>query len=280
MDCANHYHKTTMSSSQVVSHGRTRAAAHRSLHRALSSPLQPPIRGILAGTRLRRPSSTPHRPLSPVGPAQMAMEKVECAHAVDRVRPVEHLHRGSIAEAQQVVPAPGPGVLVGHPLVRSHAVVVPALDHEGTRTDQPAHLRVVEGVGEIELGFSRSASRSGRPPAALASTLPGAVVAPVLRGRLRRALPRLDRRRRGAQYIRRDAAQALRCQRQHSLRVDRLGNALAEPGARRPGRRPSGHASGIASGPQSPGPVVVCGPYVTRGAAREGFATHQEEVLR
>ena len=80
------------------------------------------------------------------------MQEIKRSLSIDRVRPIKKLDGGSIAQSQLHVVPPRLGEFISHPFIGRNAIVMAALDHEGSRKDQPAHLSVIERVAQIELG--------------------------------------------------------------------------------------------------------------------------------
>jgi hypothetical protein len=74
----------------------------------------------------------------------------ERADRVDGMRAVEELDFGAIRNAQARVEAADLGVLVGHPFVGRHAVLMAALHHEGARRHEARKVRIIHHVGEVE----------------------------------------------------------------------------------------------------------------------------------
>src|ERR1017187_5285618 len=86
-----------------------------------------------------------------LGPVQVLVEEVEAADAVDGVAAVEELDGSLVANAQVVVEAAHFGVLAGDPFVQPNRVAVAALDHEWARRDERGHLRMTEGLAQVEV---------------------------------------------------------------------------------------------------------------------------------
>src|SRR5436190_8996242 len=88
---------------------------------------------------------------SPWGPVEMLAQEVEGAAAVDDVAAVEELDRRALRQAQARIEPAHLRIFEGDVFVEPDAVGVAALHHEGPRCNQGGHLRVVEGVAEVEL---------------------------------------------------------------------------------------------------------------------------------
>src|SRR5947209_1783832 len=67
------------------------------------------------------------------------------------VAAVEELVLGGFADAGAAVKTSRLGELERDVLIEPDTVVVAALDHEGSRGNERGHLRVVEGVAQVEL---------------------------------------------------------------------------------------------------------------------------------
>src|SRR5438046_5084678 len=81
---------------------------------------------------------------------KMLMKEVESPFAIDRVRAIKKLDCGPITQSHLYISPPSFGEFISDPFVRRHAIVMTALDHKWPRKNQPAHLRVIEGIAQIK----------------------------------------------------------------------------------------------------------------------------------
>src|ERR1035441_4223090 len=96
-------------------------------------------------------SEYPPAGLLGLGPVQMLVEEGKGADAVDGMAAVEELDGGLVANAQVVVEPPHFRVFAGDPFVQPNWVAVAALDHEWARRDERGHLRMTEGLAQVEV---------------------------------------------------------------------------------------------------------------------------------
>src|SRR4051812_7602456 len=82
----------------------------------------------------------------------MPVQELEGPLPIDRVSAVEKLDRRPVAEPELIIEPPRLGILRRHPWIERHAVMMPALDHEGPRKDQVTQLGVAEGIAHVETG--------------------------------------------------------------------------------------------------------------------------------
>jgi hypothetical protein len=78
------------------------------------------------------------------------VQKGEGALAVNLVAPQEEFDFGLLRNLEHAVDIANAGVFMRHPFIQADAIVVAAFDHERPGRDQPRHLCIIIGVGQVE----------------------------------------------------------------------------------------------------------------------------------
>ena len=83
-------------------------------------------------------------------PMQVAAKKLEGPDLVDGMGAVPPPYGRVLGDAHFGIEPSHPCVLLGNPLVRRHAIVMPPLHHERARRDEHGQFGVVDDVGKVE----------------------------------------------------------------------------------------------------------------------------------